>query len=116
MKKVLIVDDDKDVVTSLKAILSSKGYDVYEAYSGKEGLDAFKTNNPDIVLLDLMMEQVDTGITVCKQIRNISDKVKIYMLSAVGDEAASTINVAEAGFNGAISKPISPDELLRLME
>ncbi|MEW6526966.1 MAG: response regulator [Spirochaetota bacterium] len=116
MKKVLIVDDDQDVVVSLKAILASKGYTVYEAYSGKEGIEVFKNVKPDVVLLDLMMEQVDTGITVCKQMRAENANVKIYMLSAVGDEAASTIDVAKAGFNGAISKPISPDELLRLVE
>ncbi|MCX8122931.1 MAG: response regulator [Spirochaetes bacterium] len=116
MKKILIVDDDRDVVISLKAILSSKGFIVFEAYSGEEGLEVFNKVNPDIVLLDLMMEQVDTGISVCKKMRAENSNVKIFMLSAVGDEAATTIDVMKVGFNGAISKPVSPDELLHLID
>jgi len=116
MKKVLIVDDDKDVVVSMKVILQSKGYEVLEAYSGDEGLNVFKKYSPDVVFLDLMMERIDSGLTVCAQMRQLNLNTKIYMLSAVGDEAASTIDIMKSGFDGALSKPISPEELFKLVE
>ncbi|HGJ66195.1 TPA: response regulator [bacterium] len=116
MKKILIVDDDKDIVISLKAMLESKGYEVFEAYSGQEALGVFNKSNPDVVFLDLMMERVDSGLTICTQMRQCKTNSKIYMLSAVGNEAATTIDITKSGFDGVLSKPIRAEELFRLIE
>ncbi len=115
-KKILVVDDDADITVSMKAILESEGHTVFTAKNEKECIDKFNSGAPDVVFLDLMMEKMDSGITLCKSIREKSRSVKIYLLSAVGDEAAGTIDIHEAGFNGAMSKPVSPEELLNMVQ
>ncbi len=115
-KTILVVDDDVDTVMSIKAILRSKGHTVITAYGAAEGLKKYTSGNPDIILLDLMMEKVDSGITLCREIRKTDRKSKIYLLSAVGDETANTLDTHDIGFDGAMSKPVSPDELLLLVE
>lgn len=115
-KKIMLVDDDTDIRASMKAILEHKGHVVLEAGSGEECLKTYKDFNPEIIFLDLMMEKQDSGITVCKKIRETNSEIKIFLLSAVGDEAAGTINMQEIGFNGAMSKPVSPEELINLVE
>lgn len=115
-KKILIVDDDADILSAMKAVLESDGYQVETAKSGQECLKKFPSFKPEILFLDLMMESVDTGLTVCNEIRKTDSNVKIYLLSAVGDDTARTIDIHKAGFNGAMSKPVSPDELLNIVK
>lgn len=111
-KKILVVDDDYDILTTMKAVLEREGHKIETAQSGEECLKKYKELKPEIILLDLMMERVDTGLRVCKEIRETDGDVKIYLLSAVGDETARTIDIHSAGFNGAMSKPVSPEELI----
>ncbi|HOP61851.1 MAG TPA: response regulator [Spirochaetota bacterium] len=115
-KKILVVDDDADIIASMKAVLESKDHAVFTAVNEKECMEQFLKENPDIVFLDLMMEKYDSGITLCKAIREKNVSVKVYLLSAVGDETAGTLDVHEIGFNGAMSKPVTPAELLDLVE
>jgi len=115
-KRVLLVDDDADIIASMKAILESDGHRVFTAKNEKECMEEFSKNSPDVVFLDLMMEKMDSGIRLCKDIRSKNKNVKIYLLSAVGDETAGTLDIHEIGFNGAISKPVSPDELLDMVK
>jgi DNA-binding response OmpR family regulator len=115
-RKILVVDDDYDIAASMVLVLKSKGHDVVSAGNGEEALKIFYEFNPEIVLLDLMMEKFDTGVTVCRKIRETDKNVKIYLISAIGDEAADIAEIREMGFNGAISKPITPYELLGLVE
>ncbi len=114
-KTILLVDDDADICAMMEAVLVRNGFTVVTALNGEEGLKKYTENMPDIIFLDLMMEKVDTGITVCKKIRETDKKAKIYLLSAVGDETARTLDMQAIGLNGAMSKPVSPDELLRLV-
>ena len=115
-RRILIADDDADILESMSAILKSKGHDVVEASNGEDALAKFSEFKPEIIFLDLMMEKFDTGVTVCRKIRETDKDVKIYLISAVGDEAANTLDTHEIGFNGAMSKPVSPEELLGLVE
>ena len=115
-RKVLIADDDADILNAMSLILKSKGHDVIEASSGDEALAKFAEHKPEIIFLDLMMEKYDTGVTVCRKIRETDKDVKIFLISAVGDEAANTLDTHEIGFNGAMSKPVSPEELLGLVD
>lgn len=115
-KKILVVDDDADIIISMKAILESEGHTVFTAKNEKECIEKFSSETPDVVFLDLMMEKMDSGIILCRAIREKSRKVMIYLLSAVGDETAGTIDIHEAGFNGAMSKPVSPEELLDMVQ
>ncbi len=85
MAKILIVDNDPDIVESIKVILESKGYEIEIATSGEEGLKKVKENKPDAIILDVMMETVDKGFEVCK-ILKLDDETKnipIMMLTAI---------------------------------
>ena len=115
-KKILIVDDDMDILTSMSAVLKSEGHDIAIAVSSDECREKYSSFKPDIIFLDLIMDRADTGLTLCKEIRKTDQHAKIYLLSAVGDETARTIDIHEAGFNGAMSKPVTPDELINLVK
>jgi DNA-binding response OmpR family regulator len=81
-KRVLIVDDEPDTVFLLKSIIRNAGFDVLSAFSGKDAIKKCKDMNPDIVLLDLMMPEMD-GWETLRYIREMAD-VPVIILSAVG--------------------------------
>ena len=113
--RVLVADDDYDILTTAFVMLKSKGFEVVTAGSGEEALKKYGEFKPDIILLDLMMEKFDTGVTVCKKIRETDTNVKIYLVSAVSDEASDIPDVNGMGFNGKMTKPITPERLLKLI-
>jgi CheY-like chemotaxis protein len=115
-KKILIVDDDPDILDSLKTILEKHEHSVETASSENECLEKYAWFKPQIVLLDIMMESMDSGLKICRKIREDSIEVKIFMLSSVGDEYAGTSDYNEVGFNGSISKPVSPEKLLEFIK
>jgi len=114
-KKILVVDDDSDVITSMKAILETHGHAVETARSEDECMEKYAFFAPDIIFLDMMMERMDSGFRVCKNIRESDQNVKIYMLSSVGSDNAGTHDVHEVGFNGSLEKPISPEYLVKIV-
>lgn len=115
-KRILVADDDEDILCAINTILKSKGHQVIEASSGKEALEKFTESRPEIIFLDLMMEKFDSGVTVCRKIRETDKDVKIYLISAVGDESSNTLDTHEIGFNGVMSKPVSAVEILDLLD
>jgi DNA-binding response OmpR family regulator len=115
-RKVLVADDDYDILTTTFVMLKSKGFDVITAGSGEEALARFAEFKPDIILLDLMMEKFDSGVTTCKKIRETDKNVKIYLVSAVGDETSDLSDLNSMGFNGKMTKPIIPEKLLKMIE
>ena len=115
-RKILVADDDYDIITSMLVILKNRGHDVITASSGEEALEKYAEFKPDIIFLDLMMEKFDTGVTVCKKIRETDKDVKIYLISAVGHEAVDIPEIHEIGFNGSMSKPLTPHELMGLVD
>ena len=66
MAKILIIDDDADIVESMKVVLEDKKYDVVTAFSGSEGLKKAKKDKPDLIILDIMMETSDRGVEVAR--------------------------------------------------
>ena len=108
-KKVLIIDDEEDILRLIKTVLNKEGIDhVVTAATAKEGFNQFQTNNPDIVLLDIMLPDGE-GYDVCKQIRSIS-KVPILFLSAKNEEIDKILGFAIGG-DDYITKPFSPKEV-----
>jgi len=111
-KKILVVDDEPDVVKVVSFRLKKAGYEVFTADNGKKGLDSVTDNRPDLVLLDLRMP-VMSGYDVCKQIKS-DDKLKnipVILLTASG---AGTIANSAKEYNADdyIVKPFNPEELL----
>ncbi len=108
-KKILLVDDDKALVASLSAGLRDEGYSVASVGDGREALDALKREEPDLVILDLMLPGVD-GMTVCRMIRR-SSPVPVIMLTAKKDDVDKIVGL-EVGADDYITKPFNFRELL----
>ncbi|MFQ3573236.1 MAG: response regulator [Thermodesulfovibrionales bacterium] len=79
--KILVVDDEKNILKLYKAELEDEGYDVITANSGKEALEVFEKENPDLVTLDILMPDID-GIRVLRQMKEIRPNVPVIMLTA----------------------------------
>lgn len=110
--KILVVDDDKAARKSIRSILEQEGYLVLEAEDGASGLQQVKTENPDLVLLDIVMPRVD-GIKVCKSIKSNPDykKIPILMTTSMGSKE-DIIRGLKSGADDYIVKPYDKSELL----
>jgi DNA-binding response OmpR family regulator len=106
--RVLLVEDDPRIRTSLRLVLEDEGYVVAEAESGEEALVAFDTRPPDVILIDLMLPGMD-GFDLCRSIRRRSD-VPAIMVTARTD-SHDVVAGLEAGADDYVSKPIAPKEL-----
>jgi len=110
--RVLVVDDEPQIVRGLKVILTNAGYRVEEATTKREALDAVSVRPPDAIVLDLVLPDGD-GIEVCQDIRRWS-QVPIVVLSAVGDERQK-VRALDAGADDYVTKPFGSEELLARM-
>ncbi|WP_202320593.1 response regulator [Archaeoglobus neptunius] len=123
-KRVLIVDNDRAVVEAFKDLLS-EGYDVAIASDGKEGIEAFRTFKPDLVIVNMLMPSVEgvevdiplplmNGVEFTREIKRIDPDIKVIGISAFaahrGDE------LLEAGAEDVVKKPLSKDELISIIE
>jgi len=113
MIKILVVDDDPDIIEILRYNLSLAGYQVKTAFNGKEALKKAKLFLPEIILLDIMMPEMD-GIEACTQIKSLPslNKTMIIFLSARSEDFTQ-IAAFDAGGDDYISKPVKPKILLR---
>ncbi len=107
--KILIVDDDPNICEVVKLYLNKEGYDTITAYDGLTGIDFFKQQNPDLIVLDLMLPELN-GLEVCKEIRKNSN-VPIIMLTAK-DDIVDKIVGFELGADDYMVKPFEPKELV----
>lgn len=115
--KILTIDDDPDILEALRTLLEANGYEVVEAASAEEGLKALKAAEPDLVIVDLMMEEVDAGTSFVTKMRALGGKkIPIYMLSSVGDELNKSVPYEALGLSGVFQKPIQPQRLLQVLE
>jgi DNA-binding response OmpR family regulator len=111
-KKVLIVDDEKDLVSLVALHMRSAGYEVFIANDGWTAIDMCKKNKPDLVILDLMLPKLN-GWEVCRRIRE-DDNIKniaVLMLSARG-ETDDKLRGFDVGADDYVTKPFSPKELV----
>ena len=113
-RRVLIVDDDRDIVTIVSTILGGRGWDIKAAYNGREALEAVTLSKPDIILLDIMMPEMN-GIEVLKRIKKIDADARIIMITAFGD-VESYLDSMELGAYEYINKPFETDELLEMID
>jgi DNA-binding response OmpR family regulator len=120
-QKILIVDDDPDLVEAVSIILENKGYAVAAAYGGVEGLEKVKTEKPDLIVLDVMMPDKD-GYEVCKELKADEQyrSIPILLLTAVVSKIPSTTYTQQMGMeteaDDYVDKPVEPDELVRRIE
>jgi DNA-binding response OmpR family regulator len=108
-KKILVVDDEKNICELLRLYLEKEGYEVVVSYDGKDAIEKQKTWDPDLILLDLMIPVID-GWEVCRLIRERSD-VPIIMLTAKGETFDKVMGL-ELGADDYIVKPFDMKEVL----
>jgi len=118
-RKILVVDDDPDILDALTMILESQGYQVVTARDGIEALANLKAENPDLLILDLLMPKMD-GFAVCKELQDPRwskyKDIPILILTSVREEASSRRYELETGLeldvDDYVEKPVSPDTLI----
>jgi two-component system alkaline phosphatase synthesis response regulator PhoP len=112
MQKILVTDDEKDIVELIAFNLQKEGFAVVKAYDGEAALRLIKTQKPDLIILDLMLPEI-SGLDVCKAIRGNPETVglPIIMLTAKADETDKIIGL-EIGADDYITKPFSVKELI----
>lgn len=113
MTKVLVVEDEETLRDTLCYLLEKEGYDVVGASDGKKAIDSFVSENPDLILLDLMLPVIN-GNDVCRQIRQ-SSNVPIIMVTAKDTELDKVLGL-EIGADDYLTKPYSTRELLARMK
>ena len=109
-KRILIVEDEKNIVDILSFNLGKEGYETLEAYDGAAGLQLALEQNPDLILLDLMLPKMN-GFDVCRAIRQHNRSTPIIMLTAREEETDKVLGL-ELGADDYITKPFSMRELL----
>ncbi len=120
-KTILVIDDDIDLVEIIRVTLESHGFKVIDAQTGERGLAMAKEQNPDLILLDVMMGKVDEGFQVAYELRSdeITADVPILMLTAVTDQTGFDFDPAKdkdfLPVNEFLEKPISPRTLVDMV-
>jgi len=120
-KKILVIDDDPDLVEATSMILKSRHYDVIAAYGGVEGLEKARAENPDIIVLDVMMPDKD-GYTVCKELKAdpALNSIPVLLLTAVVSHISTTRYSHQMGMeteaDDYMDKPVDPAELAKRIE
>ncbi len=111
-EKILIVDDEKDIVKMLDYNLKKEGFRTLSCHDGEDALDLASREHPDLILLDLMLPGM-TGLEVCKELKKSekASKIPIIMLTAKAQEADKVVGL-ELGADDYVTKPFSPRELI----
>jgi len=121
--KILLVDDDPDLIIAVQTILENKGYEVAAAYNKKEGLELLLSEKPDLAILDVMMEGSHDGFELARTIKQVPEfkNLPIIMLTSV--DSITGVNFKAAMSNPSwlpadeyIDKPVEPNELIETIE
>lgn len=118
--KILVTDDDRDIRDSLQAILEGEGFDVVTAENKSEGMDKLEKENPDLLILDVMMETMEDGFVMARELKGNPDykNLPILMLTGVKEETGidfkSTAGDQEWNpVDGFLDKPVNPEILMK---
>ena len=111
MKRIQIIEDDRDIVELVRYNLEKEGYQVTAAGDGATGLAQLRKSAPDVLILDLMLPKL-SGLEICKEVRRDTslNRLPIVMLTARGEEADRVVGL-ELGADDYVTKPFSPREL-----
>lgn len=123
MPKILIIDDDPDIVESLRIVLESRGHEVKDAASGREGIEKARGERPDLIILDIMMSKITEGFEVARELKRdrVCKDIPILMLTSLKEKTGFDFS-HQAGdeewlpVDDYVHKPISPDELLKKVD
>lgn len=120
--KVLVIDDDPGFVKVTRTMLESKGYDVEAAYNRDEAMKKVGTVKPDLILLDIMMEKLRDGFTICYQLKHDPElrKIPVLVVTAITEKTGFKFSPTADGeyfqADDFMEKPVKPSELLKRVE
>src|ERR1700733_5388322 len=114
MNKILIIEDDLDMSQLLKRFLTKNGYEVELAQNGKKGIEAFTVNQPNLVLCDFRLGDLD-GTEVLNKIKDIEPTIPFIIMTGYSD-IRTAVNVMKLGAYDYLAKPLLPDETLQLIK
>ncbi len=112
---ILCLDDDPDILSFLQIVLEAEGYRFAGASSAEEGLRIYKEVDPDLIIVDLMMEEVDAGTGFVKEIQLFGNTAPVFMLSSLGDNLSMTTDYGSLGLAGVFQKPLKKEHLLSVL-
>ena len=123
-RKILLVDDDIDLLEQNKLLLESKGFEVVTAESGEEGYNTFITEKPNACVVDLIMEQHDSGFILCHRIKRteLGKQIPVFMLTSATYETGFKFSSATEEekewikCDGLLNKPVVIEELISKLE
>ncbi len=112
---ILVVDDDPDVRDVIGLVLGKHSYVVVDAENARQGLQRYTETHPDLIIVDLMMEDVDSGTNLVKELQALGNTAPVFLLSSVGDGLSMTADQSDLGVAGILQKPLLPSTLLSLV-
>ncbi len=115
-KKILIIDDDIDFREQAKIVLETANYDIIEAEDGASGMRLIESENPDFILLDVMMEEVDSGVKIADKIAALNVKTPVVILSSFANAASQIFDTGAVPVKEYLQKPLKSDELLAVVK
>ena len=117
MSKIAIIDDDPDILDASSLVLTSKGYEVITASNPDDGYKIVKENSPDLIILDVMMNEPDDGFFLAQKFRKEKIKTPILMYPSVSKSIGMDFGISEmVPVDDFVEKPISPEQLLAKVE
>lgn len=117
MALIAVIDDDVDIREASELVLTSKGYQVITANNPKDGYDTIIKNKPDLIILDVMMDEPDDGFFLAQKLRRDKVKTPIIMYTSVSKAVGMDFGASEmVPVDEFVEKPISPELLLQKVE
>lgn len=117
MTKIAIIDDDPDILDASSVVLTSKGYEVITAANPDDGYKIVKESKPDLIILDVMMNEPDDGFFLAQKFRKEKIFTPIIMYTSVSKSIGVDFGISEmVPVDDFVEKPISPDELIEKVE
>lgn len=113
---ILCVDDDGDILEALRLRLNKAGYLTETALSAEEGLKKYKATGPDLIIVDLMMEEIDSGTGMVKELRLAGNTAPVVLLSSLGDSLTVSTSTRDMGLDAVFQKPVNFEALLRTIK
>src|SRR4030042_2863797 len=120
--RILLIDDDPDFLEMHSTILKNHGYEILTATSSKEGLERVRTEMPDLIILDLIMEKHDAGFAFSKTLKTdpLFKKIPIIMVTSVAQVTGYSFSMKEDGYwmktDEFLEKPVEPQKLIETVE
>lgn len=117
MPLIAVIDDDPDIREASSLVLNSKGYEVVTGTNPKEGYEIVKKQNPDLIILDVMMDEPDDGFFLAQKFRKEGIKTPIIMYTSISKTVGMDFGVSEmVPVDDFVEKPISPETLIQKVE